>query len=145
MNIDVCAEVCRAVFDEYRWFLLERGTIFCTRVDVGDEYVLGAMKKLATAIGPYGGEGSEYGDCLPMKLKNFPGWLISYPAIKNVLTYVGPEEMEGTPPPSQTEKFLDANNKILRVSFDMRVALFGRYKRNLDARDPKIIMRSTDK
>jgi hypothetical protein len=143
VKTDVCIEVCRTVFEGTRWFLFEHGTIFCARVEVGDKYAIAQMKDLAAKLGPYSGEGSEWGDCNPMKLNNFPGWLVSFPALGSLVTYVGPEEMKTAPPPSSTEKFIGPDGKIMPITHELRVALFGRYKRNLDARSPKIIKRST--
>lgn len=150
MKVDVCIEVCRTVFAHTKWYLLEHGTILMLRdvPEADDAYVIKEMGNLATRLGPYGGEGSVYGDCNPMQLRKFPGWLVAY-SLEGMVTYVGPEEMENVPQDaySPTEMMGTGDGKIVAAKdapFELRVALLGRYKRNLDARDPKIIKRSTD-
>jgi hypothetical protein len=149
MNTNVCVEVCRAIFPGMKWFVLENGTLLYLRdvPEVDDAYVIGAMSILSKALGPYNGEGSVYGDCIPRKLLKFTGWIVHFGVgLDGICTYVGPEEMEGASPPSKTEMFL-VDGKAVRATdapFETRVALFGRHKRNLDARDPKIVARSTD-
>ena len=157
MDTERCIEICHAVYTDQppgtKWYLLEHGTILQLKdvPQVTDEYIVGAMNKLAADLGPYSGEGSHFGDCNPMKLNKFPGWLVSF-AFGGIWTYVGPEELENVPKDaySSTEIMSAGDSKFVRASelpiemLDMRVALFGRYKRNLDARSPKIIKRSTD-
>jgi len=157
MDTERCVEICRTVYTDQppgtKWYLLEHGTILQLNdvPQVTDEYVIDVMKKLAADLGPYSGEGSHFGDCNPMKLNKFPGWLVSF-AFGGIWTYVGPEELENVPKDaySSTEMMYTGDSKFVRASelpiemLDMRVALFGRYKRNLDARSPKIIKRSTD-
>jgi hypothetical protein len=148
-----------------RWFVLENGTLlYLSDVpEVDDAYVVGAMNALSKALGPYNGEGSAYGDCIPRKLLKLPGWIVHFGVdLDGICTYVGPEEMENVPHVtvrnrvvrrgrrdtySPTEMMSIGNGKFVpakKAPFEMRVALFGRYKRNLDARNPKIIARSTD-
>ncbi len=150
MKVDVCIEVCRTVFAHTKWYLLEHGTILTLRdvPEVDDAYVIDSMGKLAKRLGPYSGEGSPYGDCNPMQLRKLPGWLVAY-SLDGMVTYVGPEEMESVPQDaySPTEMMDTGDGKVVTAkdaTFELRVALFGRYKRNLDARNPKIIKRSTD-
>lgn len=154
LNTNVCVEVCRAIFPGMKWFVLENGTLLYRRdvPEIDDTYVIDSMGKLAKRLGPYSGEGSVYGDCIPRKLLKFTGWLVAY-SLEGMVTYVAPEEMENVPQDaySSTEMMSIGGSKFVRASeppiemLDMRVALFGRYKRNLDARSPKIIRRSTDK
>lgn len=154
MGNDVRIEMCRAVFTApgSKWYLLEHGTILSLQdiPEVTDQYVIESMNRLATALGPYNGEGSPFGDCNPMQLRKFPGWLVSFGRpCRGMVTHVGPVEMENVPGDtySPTEMMSVGDGKIVpakRAPFEMRVALFGRYKRNLDARSPKIVARSTD-
>jgi hypothetical protein len=159
---NVRIEVCRTVFAGTRWFLLKHGTVVVLKDDplATDELAIRGMSKLAADLGPYEGEGSPLGDCNPMKLKAFPGWLVSFgDRCRGMFTYVGPEETEGTPPPPQAEVLVyegtavrpatpdeatDHRQKAADLMAEVRVALFGRHKRNLDARNPEIVARSTD-
>lgn len=155
MNTDLCIEICRTVYSQptgTKWYLLEHGTILQLKdvPQVTDEYIINVMKKLAADLGPYSGEGSHFGDCAAMKLNKFPGWLVEF-AFGGVWTYVGADEMEDVPTDAYSPtEVMTVGGKAYRASelpiemFEMRVALFGRYKRNLDARSPKIIKRSTD-
>jgi hypothetical protein len=149
-------QICHAVYTDQppgtKWYLLEHGTILQLKdvPQVTDEYVIGAMAKLAADLGPFSGEGSHFGDCSAMKLNKFPGWLVQF-AFGGIWTYVGPEELEDVPRDAYSpSEVMTVSGKAFRTSelpiemLDMRVALFGRYKRNLDARNPKIIKRSTE-
>lgn len=144
---DETVAVCRTVFADTQWFLLEHGTIFVARPPrISDEVVITKLDRLAKTLGPYSGEGSEWGDCNPAKLAKFDGWLVTYPAVGYLVTYVSPAELETAPPPSETERFV-AGDRVVggsEMPFELRVAIFGRYKRNLDARHPKIVARSVD-
>jgi hypothetical protein len=146
MNIELCIRVCREVFDGTPWFLLENGTIV-TVATTDDNIVTIAMKQIAELIGPHGGEGSPLGDCNPMRLNVFDGWLVGFSL--PIYTFVGDDEVDEAVrlPGSSTEVMQvdEANEVGMQEAMQrMRIGLFGRHKRNKDALDPKIIARSTD-
>jgi hypothetical protein len=144
MNVELCLRVCREVYAGKTWFLLERGTIVISAVpDASDDDVLQMMKHVDEMIGPHGGEGTPFGDCTPARLKAFDGWLVVFAL--PLYTFVGDDELvaacrlSGGP-----TEFMQMPNEADCNMQDLRVALYGRHKRNLDAKDPKIIARSTD-
>lgn len=145
MNNKLCLRMCREVFAEQPWFLLEHGTILIGVKPMYDGLVLQAMKRFDALIGPHGGEGTPYGDCTPMPLKSFDGWLVKFTLPLH--TFVGADEVEEAMklPGSATEFMRRDEADVTQSEMqELRVAQYGRHKRNMDARDPKIIARSTD-
>lgn len=146
MNTDLCKRIVREVFTEpgKKWFLLRNGTLMVLKdvPEASDEYVIAAMRKLADALGPYEGQGSELGDCGVQKLRNYDGWFVdfSFPCV----TYVGADEVLTSPIRSVNEMYAAATPSGALFVLEAQVAMLGRHKRNLDARNPEIIARSTD-
>jgi hypothetical protein len=147
MNTDLCKRIVREVFTEpgRKWFLLKNGTVMVFKdiPEADDDYVIAAWRKLADALGPYEGQGSSLGDCGVQKLRNYGGWLVdfSFPCV----TYVGAEEIDFSPARTISEMYSDPTPSGALYVLEAQVAMIGRHKRNLDARDPQIIARSTDK
>ena len=76
------------------WVLFENGTcVIFTEPQAN--YKLAATAKLRAAGKAYGG--GESGDFSVMKLKDFPGWIVSYSA-PGILNYVSPDEFENKNP-----------------------------------------------
>lgn len=133
--------MCQEVFAEQPWFLLGHGTIVIAAThDVSADGILKAMRRLDELIGPHGGEGSPLGDCTPMRLNAFDGWLVGFTLPLH--TFVGDDEIveaEQLPASSTEVMQRDADDDAHRGMQELRIGLFGRHKRNKDAGDPKII------
>jgi hypothetical protein len=98
------------------------------------------MKRIDDQIGPHGGEGSPLGDCSPMRLKAFDGWLVGFSLPLH--TFVGDDEIAEAMqlPLSPTEVMQrDSEDDVQHAMQELRIGLFGRHKRNADVRAPKII------
>jgi hypothetical protein len=153
---DEYIKIAREVFDVVPWRLLKNGTVYILQnvPRPSDKFVLSEMSRLALALGPYEGEGSIYGDCRAMPLKKYPGWLVTFgneyahavEGLTRLVTIVMKDEMATAPPPSKTEFMMIGKRTMpaTKAPEDMRVALFGRHKRNLDARRSEIIANSID-
>lgn len=144
MNTELCKRIVREVYAGQKWFLLRNGTLMVLR-DVpraDDRLVITAMGKLADSLGPYEGQGSQLGDCGVQRLKNYDGWFVdfNFPCV----TYVGADEVSNSTERSNNEMYSDATPSNALLVLEARVGILGRHKRNLDARNPEIIARSTD-
>jgi hypothetical protein len=144
VNVELCLRVCREVWTApAAWFLFTNGTIVIPAGQAADDSILRTMKAFDKLIGPHGGEGSYLGDCNPMRLKLFNGWLVGFSISTPppIFTFVGDDEVDALRlPGSPTEVFRVPLSEMRQL----RIGLFGRHKRNKDVRDPKIIARSTD-
>lgn len=76
------------------WALFQGGTCVVFTEPQAD-YKRAAIEKLREAGDARGG--GESGDFSVMKLKDFPGWLVSYSA-PGIFNYVSPEEFENENP-----------------------------------------------
>lgn len=116
--------------------LFEHGTVIFLR-NPSEASALAAAQALDAKIGPYGGEGSEFGDFNPMKLKAFDGWLVEFCWGPAVVTIVLPEDLTAPTAASSTEVVLGIDDRAA-----LTVGLSGRAARNLDMRERKIVYRS---
>jgi hypothetical protein len=141
MNIELCRRVCREVYAGKTWFLLEHGTVVvCAVPNPSDADVLDTLRQIDAMIGPHGGEGTPYGDFQPQRLKAFDGWLVVFTL--PLYTFVGDDELaEASQLPGSPTEVMQLGDGSMQ---ELRVGLFGRHKRNLDVKDPKIIARSID-
>lgn len=144
MNTELCKRIVREVYAGQKWFLLKNGTVMVLKdvPEANDKYVLAAMGKLSDALGPYEGQGSSFGDFGITRLRNYDGWFVdfSFPCT----TYVGADEVSNSTERTNSDLYSDTTPSGALFVLETRVGILGRHKRNLDARDPEIIARSTD-
>lgn len=146
MTIKTKCEILRTIYVQNataNWVLFENGTaLVCKAAD--ETRILETAKALAADIGPHGGEGSEYGDFNPVRLRAFPGWLVTYCWDLSVFTIVLDTEIPtAVTQPTSTEVIqceLQSNSKELVGRLFAGVA--GRAARNQDLVERKIVARS---
>ncbi|OGY96687.1 MAG: hypothetical protein A2122_00910 [Candidatus Liptonbacteria bacterium GWB1_49_6] len=99
------------------WVLFQNGTCVVFTEPQAD-YKQAAVKKLREAGEARGG--GESGDFSVMKLKDLPGWIVSYFA-PGIFNYISPEEFEGGNPS------------------DIAIGMVARKKRNSDSASGVVI------
>jgi hypothetical protein len=116
MALDAVTVLRRSMFPGRGWVLFEHGTYVVSTRALFD--MKAAALQILREWGPVR-VGSPAGDFAVIKLRNVPGWVIAchHP---DVLTYVAPDELPPDPP-------------------DLHVGLFGRNKRDRDARELTVI------
>ena len=116
--------------------LFEHGTVLFLR-SRSEASALVAAQAIDAKIGPYGGEGSAFGDFSPMKLKAFDGWLVEFCWGPTVVTIVLPENLTAPIETSSTEVVHGVADRAA-----LAAGLRGRAARNLDMHERRIVYRS---
>jgi hypothetical protein len=133
-----------------KWWLFEHGTLVLTAMrSCGEAQALDEMKWLAEQLGPYEGQGSVYGDVNPMPLKRHAQtWLVTYPFTGAIVSFVNTSDFASKAanalPPDEVVQASSGAVHAREALGNLRAGLIGRMKRNLDARERKIIARSED-
>lgn len=154
MDIEKATALAREVFSDgqslavgLKWWLFEHGTLVIAhmRSCTGDQ-ALAEMKWLAEVLGPFEGQGSVYGDVNPMQLKRHARtWLVTYPFTNAIVSFVDADDFEKKahrPPPDEVVQTSNGAVRAQEAIGDLRAGLVARMKRNLDARERKIVARS---
>lgn len=133
-----------------KWWLFEHGTLVLSHMrSCGETQAIAEMKWLAEALGPYEGQGSQYGDVNPMSLKRHGHtWLVTYPFTTVIVSFVDADDFttqatSALPADEVVQAPAGATSARAAVG-NLQAGLVARMHRNRDARERKIIARSED-
>lgn len=129
-----------------RWFLFSNGTVV-VRTGLAESAAVATMEQLGSSLGPYEGQASQFGDVNPMPLKHHEKtWLVGYPFNGGLFTFVDEDDIapENRPPKDEVIQTSAGAVRARQAVGDLQAGLYGRAKRNRDAREPKIVARWSD-